>query len=101
MSNLKRILFENLKNFSSLINENEGFKTMHFNLDENKTILKHSNNAHATIQVFSGHIEMNFDNRESIELVSGNFLPFNANIKHEVIVKEKSVVIVTSSKINL
>ena len=68
---------------------------MCFALEAGDEIPKHSHEASAFIQVVNGVVEISFDNGDNYLLNQGDILPFDAKIKHRVMAKEESKIIVT------
>ena len=56
---------------------------------------KHNQNGYATIYVIKGGISMSFSHKESYELLTGDFLSFDARIKHDVLATLESEVLLT------
>lgn len=81
-----------------ILTENNRFKTIYFNFEEGKGLPNHSHSGLATIQIVSGRVSIEFENGEKFALESGDFLPFDARVEHNVIAKEQSKVIVTIEK---
>ena len=79
----------------ALLSVNEKFKTVFFKFEEGKGLPNHSHNGEASIYIFSGRVYIEFLTGEKFELKTGDFLPFDARIEHNVIALEESKVIVT------
>lgn len=77
---------------------NSKFKTICFNFEEGKGLPDHVHNGYATILIYDGEVDIKFENGEEFNLKKGDFLPFDARIKHNVIATVKSKVLVTISE---
>ena len=85
----------NAVNSKELLINNSQFKVVCFALEVGGEIPKHSHEASAFIQVVNGVVEISFDNGDNYLLNQGDILPFDAKIKHQVMAKEESKIIVT------
>lgn len=86
----------NAVNSKELLINNSQFKVVCFALEAGDEIPKHSHEASAFIQVVNGVVEISFDdNGDNYLLNQGDILPFDAKIKHQVMAKEESKIIVT------
>ena len=83
----------------ALLSVNEKFKTVFFKFEEGKGLPNHSHNGYASIEVFSGRVDIEFLSGEKFELKTGDFLPFDARVEHNVIALEESKVIVTIGQV--
>ncbi|AOR23671.1 cupin domain-containing protein [Clostridium taeniosporum] len=94
----KFINIDKIKESKKIISSNGKFKAIYFSFEENKGLPNHVHNGYASIFVYEGNVKMEFETGEKIELNKGDFMPFDARIKHNVIATIKSKVLVTISE---
>lgn len=78
-----------------IIANNERFKTVCFNFEPGKGLPDHVHNSYATILIYEGEVDMEFEDGQKFNLKQGDYLPFDARIRHKVIAVVKSKVLVT------
>lgn len=78
-----------------ILTENESFKVICYNFDEESAIPRHSYRGSGVVQILSGEVEMHFTNGQSYNLRSGDVFPFDAREEHYVIAGEGSKVLYT------
>lgn len=88
----------NLEEVKQVIANNPKFRTVYFKFDVGRGLPKHNHNGYATIYVIKGEISMSLSNGESYELLTGDFLSFDARIEHDVLATLESEVLVTISE---
>lgn len=88
----------NLEEGKQVIANNPKFRTVYFKFDVGRGLPKHNHNGYATIYVIKGEISMSLSNGESYELLTGDFLSFDARIEHDVLATLESEVLVTISE---
>lgn len=74
------------------------FKTMYFNFERGKGLPDHVHNGYASIFIYEGKVDMAFESGEKFELNKGDYLAFDARVKHNVIALVESRVLVTISE---
>lgn len=74
------------------------FKTMYFSFKQGKGLPDHVHNGYASIFVYEGKVNMEFETGEKFELDKGGYLSFDARVKHNVIAQVESKVLVTISE---
>ena len=74
------------------------FELFILNLRLGRGLPKHNHNGYATIYVIKGEISMSFSDGQSYELLTGDFLSFNACVEHDVLATLESEVLVTISE---
>lgn len=88
----------NLEEVKQVIANNPKFRTVYFKFDVGRGLPKHNHNGYATIYVIKGEISMSLSNGESYELLTGDFLSFDARIEHDVLATLENEVLVTISE---
>lgn len=81
-----------------VIASNPKFRTVYFKFDVGRGLPKYSHNGYATIYVIKGEILMNFSDGQSYELLTGDFLSFDATVEHDVLAALESEILVTISE---
>ena len=89
---------KNIKETKQVLADNPKFRTVYFQFDVGKGLPKHSHNGYATIYVLKGEISMSFSKGQSHELITGDFLSFDARIEHDVLATLESQILVTISE---
>ena len=89
---------DNIDEPKKLLGMTPKFKTMYFNFDKGKGIPDHVHNGYASIFVYEGKINIEFADGNKFELNKGDYLPFDARVKHNVIAEIQSRVLVTISE---
>lgn len=74
------------------------FKTMYFNFEKGKGLPDHVHNGYASIFIHEGRVNMEFESGEKFELGKGDYLAFDARVKHNVLASIDSRVLVTISE---
>ena len=89
---------KNLEEAEQVIANNAKFRTIYFKFEVGRGLPKHNHNGYATIYVIKGEISMSFSDGQSYELLTGDFLSFNACVEHDVLATLESEVLVTISE---
>lgn len=89
---------KDLKETKQLIADNPRFRTVCFNFEVGKGLPKHSHNGYATVYVIKGEISMSFADGQSYELITGDFLSFDARVEHDILATLESQILVTISE---
>ncbi len=95
---MRQINLCNIETDREILADNEGYKVLFFKFEPTKGLPNHSHDGYATIQVLDGEVDMKFENGNEFELKSGDLLPFNARIEHNVTAKVPSKILVTITK---
>lgn len=95
---LNPVSTDNISESKKLLGMNPKFKTMYFNFEEGKGLPDHVHNGYASIFVHEGKVDMAFESGEKFVLGKGDYLSFDARVKHNVIAEVKSRVLVTISE---
>lgn len=61
---------------------------MYFEFETGKGLPNHIHNGYASMYVISVNVEIEFNSGEKFTLSSGDFLPFDASVEHDVIAKK-------------
>ena len=89
---------KNLNEDQRVIASNSKFRTVYFKFDVGRGLPKHSHDGYATIYVIKGEIGMSFSDGQSYELLTGDFLSFDARVEHDVLATLESEILVTISE---
>lgn len=89
------INLQNENEEKKLITNNERFKTVCFNFEPGKGLPSHIHNSYATILIYEGEVDMEFEDGQKFNLKQGDYMPFDARVRHKVIAVIKSKVLVT------
>ncbi|MGL4372275.1 MAG: cupin domain-containing protein [Turicibacter sp.] len=82
----------------TIVADNDQFKTIAFNFESGKGLPDHTHDGFATIQMIKGTVEMKFVEGREFILNAGDYLEFDARVKHHVIAQVDSKCLVTISK---
>lgn len=78
-----------------IIGTNPSFRTVCFNFEEGKGLPDHVHNGYASIFIAEGKVNMEFESGEKFEFSKGDYLSFDARVRHKVIAEVPSKVLVT------
>lgn len=81
-----------------ILEENEKYKVICFNFESGKGLPNHSHHGEASILVWDGRVNIEFNNGEKCSLIKGDFLRFDARVEHSVIAEGLTKVIITIQK---
>ncbi|WP_294353295.1 cupin domain-containing protein [uncultured Clostridium sp.] len=92
---LNPVSTEGITATKELIGTNPSFRTVCFNFEEGKGLPDHVHNGYASIFIYEGKVDMEFESGEKFVLAKGDYLSFDARVRHKVIAKVQSKVFVT------
>lgn len=95
---LNPINVDSISESKKLLGMTPKFKTMYFNFEEGKGLPNHVHNGYASIFIFEGKVNMEFESGEKFELDKGGYLAFDARVTHNVVAAVQSKVLVTISE---
>ena len=95
---LKPISIDSINESKKLLGITPKFKTMYFNFEKEKGLPDHVHNGYASIFIYEGKVKMEFESGEKFELGKGDYLSFDARVRHNVVAEVQSRVLVTISE---
>ncbi|MDO5516065.1 MAG: cupin domain-containing protein [Clostridium sp.] len=96
---LKPVSVDDLNEPKKLLGMTPKFKTMYFDFEVGKGLPDHVHNGYASIFVYDGKVKMEFESGEKFEFKKGDYLAFDARVRHNVIAEVPSKILVHISEV--